>query len=80
MEAQTEEERGRSDRLRASLDSTAKEMSQARETLAEAKGGLSITGEALQQAQVRRFSGSGLDRQALFIIVVVYGDFYQRRT
>lgn len=53
LEAQAEEERARSENLRASVDATAREASSAREALAEAKAGLSITKEALQQAQVR---------------------------
>lgn len=52
----------RFDSFRESLDSAAKEASSAREALAEAKVGLSITGEALRQAQVRRlFGGAGID-------------------
>lgn len=42
------------DNLRESLDSTTREASSVREALAEAKAGVSITKEALQQAQVPR--------------------------
>lgn len=52
QEARVEEERARSLALQVSLDSVTMEASSARESLAEARAGLSMTREALSQAQV----------------------------
>lgn len=67
------EEHARAESLRDALDTTTKEAFSARETLAEAKAGLSMAREALDQAQV--FWGRGIalrgDRSWCDVAVVV---------